>query len=67
MALSKNVEIAASSAGIETVIDKVTDTIDIASFGVMSTPALVIDDHVVSTGKVLTVEQIDKHLRAKTC
>ncbi len=33
-------------------IDKVTDPADIASWGVMSTPALVIDDDVVLVGRV---------------
>lgn len=37
---------------------KVTDYADIASYGVMSTPALVINDEVVSTGKIPKHEQI---------
>ena len=33
-------------------IEKVTDPADIASWGVMSTPALVIDDDVVLAGRI---------------
>ncbi len=37
---------------------KVTDFKEIAEYGVMRTPALVIDDSVVAQGQVLTKEQI---------
>ena len=36
--------------GIEASVDKVTDSMEIASYGVMSTPALVVDGQVVLTG-----------------
>lgn len=39
-------------------ITKVTDFVDIASYGVMSTPALVIDEQVVVAGKVPSVGQL---------
>lgn len=39
-------------------ITKVTDFVDIASYGVMSTPALVIDEQVVSAGKMPSVSQL---------
>lgn len=39
-------------------ITKVTDFVDIASYGVMSTPALVIDEQVVSAGKMPSVPQL---------
>lgn len=38
---------------METTIDHVTDFSQIATYGVMTTPALVVDDKVVSYGKVL--------------
>jgi small redox-active disulfide protein 2 len=37
---------------------KVEDMIEIMNYGVMSTPALVIDGKVLSTGKTLTPDQI---------
>lgn len=39
-------------------IDHVTDFAQIAGYGVMSTPALVFQEKVISYGKVLTVEEI---------
>jgi small redox-active disulfide protein 2 len=39
-------------------LTKVTDFADIASYGVMSTPALVLNDEVVSSGRIPRREQI---------
>ena len=39
-------------------IDHVTDFAEIAGYGVMSTPALVLHGKVVSYGKVLSVEEV---------
>ena len=39
-------------------IEKVTDYPTIASYGVMSTPALVVDEHVLLAGRVPTPEQV---------
>lgn len=49
--------------GMDTNIDHVTDFSQIASYGVMSTPALVIDGKVVSYGKVLKTEEVVKILQ----
>lgn len=48
---------------MDTAIDHVTDFSQIASYGVMSTPALVIDGKVVSYGKVLKAEEVVKILQ----
>lgn len=48
--------------GMDTTIDHVTDFSQIASYGVMSTPALVVDGKVVSYGKVLRTEEVVKIL-----
>lgn len=53
-ALEAAVREALSELGLDTPIDHVTDFAQIAAYGVMSTPALVIDGKVVSYGKVLT-------------
>ena len=58
LALEKNVKAAIDAAGITVDIEKVNDIVDIAGYGVMSTPSLVIDDAVVSTGKILNVAQV---------
>lgn len=44
--------------GIDAAIDHVTDFSQIAAYGVMSTPALVVDGKVVSLGKVLKTDEI---------
>lgn len=63
LALSSNVELAARNLGIDDItIEKVTDIVDIANFGVMSTPGLVINGKVVSTGKVASEKEIEKLL-----
>lgn len=40
-------------------IEKVEDIVKIMKYGVMSTPALVINGNVKSSGKVLTVREIE--------
>ncbi|GAA6326253.1 thioredoxin family protein [Fusobacterium ulcerans] len=58
--LTDNVEKAIASLNIEANIEKVTDMGNISSYGIMSTPGLVIDEKVVSYGKVLKPEEIVK-------
>ena len=58
--LKENTEIALKEAGTAAEIVKVTDFKDIMAYGVMSTPALVIDEKVVSFGKVLKPKEIAK-------
>ena len=58
LALADNVKAAAKTAGVDVEIEKVTDIVAIAGFGVMSTPGLVIDEKVVSSGRVLTEKEI---------
>jgi hypothetical protein len=62
VALGENAKAAAAAAGKEAEIVKVTDFAEIAAYGVMSTPGLVIDEHLVSSGKVLTAADIGKLL-----
>ncbi len=60
--LYANAEAALKSAGIEAQIEKVEQIVEIMKFGVMTTPALVVDGTVKSAGKVLSPEDIQKHL-----
>jgi len=60
--LKQNAEEAARQLGIEALVEKVTDIGTITSFGVMMTPALVVDGEVKSMGKVLSPEEIKKFL-----
>jgi small redox-active disulfide protein 2 len=50
--LEANAREAASMAGVEAEVRHVTDPREIVARGVMSTPGLVIDGKVVSTGRV---------------
>lgn len=43
---------------LDPTVDHVTDFSQIAAYGVMSTPALVVDGKVVSCGKVLTPDEV---------
>ncbi len=63
MILKENAEAALKVTGTEAEIVKVTDFRDIMAYGVMSTPALVIDERVVSSGRVLSTEQIAKIIK----
>lgn len=58
IALADNVKAAAQSEGIDVEIEKVTDIVAIAGYGVMSTPGLVVDGRVASSGRLLTPEEI---------
>ncbi len=59
--LEENAKKAVKNAGIENCeIQKITDLNDIMEYNVMMTPALVVDEEVKSTGKVLTPEEIVK-------
>ena len=49
---------ALTQLGMDTTIEHVTDFAKIASYGVMSTPALVVDGKVVSYGKALKTEEV---------
>ena len=48
---------------MDSTIDHVTDFAQIAAYGVMSTPALVVDGKVVSYGKVLKTDEVVKILQ----
>ena len=61
-ALMAVTEKAAQEAGVPYEIEKVSDLNRIMSFGVMMTPALVVDGTVKVTGKVPPVEEIKKLL-----
>ncbi len=54
MELEKNVRFALEELQLEAKVEHVTDFAEIASYGVMTTPALVMDKEVVAYGKVLS-------------
>ena len=60
--LAENAEAAAGDMGIEFEMEKVTDITEILKFGVMMTPALVVDGEVKVVGKVPSVDEIKSML-----
>ena len=60
--LAAAAEQAAKSLGLEYQMEKVTDLNQIMSFGVMMTPALVVDGTVKVAGRVPSVDDIMKLL-----
>ena len=60
--LKENAELAVAELGIEASVEKIEDINVITGFGVMMTPAIVIDGEVKSVGKVLSSEEIQKLL-----
>jgi len=56
--LTEVVEQTAKGLGIEYTLEKVTDIEKIMDFGVMATPALVVDGTVKVSGRVASAEEI---------
>jgi small redox-active disulfide protein 2 len=61
--LTASAEKAVAELGLGVAVEKVEDIREIMKFKVMSTPALVVDGQVRSTGKVLTAEDVKAVLR----
>jgi small redox-active disulfide protein 2 len=58
--LEANVRKALEMLGKDAEVADVTDIRQIMAYGVMSTPALVIDGKVITTGRVLSPEEVKK-------
>lgn len=65
--LAANAKLAAEQLNLSCEIEKVEDINQITAFGVMMTPALVVNGKVVSSGKVLTSDEIAAVLSAPVC
>ena len=61
--LAELAEQAVKESGIEAEITKVTEINEIMNYGVMITPALVIDGEVKSAGKIPSLEEIKNWLK----
>lgn len=61
--LAELTEQAAIQLGIDYELEKVTDINDIISYGVMLTPALVVDGEVKIAGSIPSIEQIIDYLK----
>jgi len=51
-----------AESGLDATVDKVEDIVEIMGFGVMSTPALVIDGKVKVSGRLPSRDEIKKFL-----
>jgi len=63
--LFSETEQAIKASGVAVELEKVEKIDDILAYGVMMTPALVIDDQVVVYGRVPTVDAIAELIRAR--
>jgi small redox-active disulfide protein 2 len=60
--LEENVRKAVEELGLDATVEKVENIKDIMKYGVMKTPALVVDEKVKLMGRVPTAEEIKKYL-----
>ena len=60
--LEKVTRQAVADLGLDASFEKITDYADIASYGIMRTPGLVVDDTVVLSGRVPTARQLKELL-----
>ena len=54
----ENVKNAVAETGVDATIEKVTDVMEIAGYGVLGTPSVVIDGEVKSVGKIPSKDEI---------
>ena len=63
----ENVKKAAADMKLAADIEYITDIEKVASYGVMSMPAIVVNEKVVTMGKVLKTEQVAELLKKLGC
>lgn len=66
-ALLAATEEAVKSTGVQAEIEYVTDMMQIAETGLLSTPGLIIDNQIVSSGKVLEPQAIVELIEINKC
>ncbi len=60
--LTENAQQALKELGVECTVEKITDMGEIVGYGVLMTPALVVDGEVKSSGRVLSPGEIRRFL-----
>ena len=63
----ENVKVAVKTLGLHLEVEYVTDMEKIMGYGVMSMPAIVVNEKLVSMGKVLKPADVEKLLRKLGC
>jgi small redox-active disulfide protein 2 len=61
----KNVKEAVAESGVDAKVDKVTNILEIAKYGVFGTPAVVVDGQVKSVGKIPSKEEVKTWIAKK--
>lgn len=61
--LEENTKAAVAAIGMEAEVVKITDMNEIAEYGMVMTPAIVVDGKVKASGKVLDAEKIAELLQ----
>lgn len=59
----ENVKKAVAEMNLDAEVEYITDMEKVMSYGVMSMPAIVVNEKVVSMGKVLKVDQVEELLK----
>ena len=59
----ENAKKAAADLGLDVEVEYITDMEKVMSYGVMSMPALLINDRIVSVGKVLKPKAVERLIR----
>ena len=65
--LLANAKEAIEKAGVKAEVEYITDMEQVMSYGVMSMPAIVVNEQVVSMGKVLKTAQVEELLKKFGC
>lgn len=60
--LEDNAKVAVNELGLDATIEKVEDLVTIMKYGVMKTPALVVDEKVILKGRLATVKELKELL-----
>ena len=61
--LYENTQAAVKAMGLDVAVEYITDMEKVMTYGVMSMPALVVNEKAVSTGRVLKAADVEKLLR----
>ena len=65
--LLANAKEAIEKAGVKAEVEYITDMEQVMSYGVMSMPTIVVNEQVVSMGKVLKAAQVEELLKKLGC